>query len=318
MYRFSSIINPMKINGSYYEVNPNDNKLNNKVTNEDGSVEFVSAINPINKIEQDIKSSGVDININNANLQQIIEQIQSRQNIGIYSFIHFNGDTSKFKPSNKQIDDYITQKESEYEDTLAHNLTKAQRRQFIAEYSKKLKDEAPGVLLQKNVNDKVDSIVKDLISSNVTNFTILSTGDGVIEQAGAHSAMLNQSNITSTLGPCKVYILGKTMSNPESLETEKQKYILDDADVKTDEQESVEDDINVLQDAADGAVTNIEDTKNDQPADNLMQQIDDQSEQEPSQDINDPNKTGGSYEQLLSQFDALSEESKETNDNKSC
>jgi hypothetical protein len=59
MYRFSSTVNPMKINGSYYEVNPNDNKLNNKVTNEDGSVEFVSAINPINKIEQDIKSSGV-------------------------------------------------------------------------------------------------------------------------------------------------------------------------------------------------------------------------------------------------------------------
>ena len=51
MYRFSSTVNPMKINGSYYEVNPNDNKLNNKVTNEDGSVEFVSAINPINKIE---------------------------------------------------------------------------------------------------------------------------------------------------------------------------------------------------------------------------------------------------------------------------
>jgi hypothetical protein len=46
-------------------------------------------------------------------------------------------------------------------------------------------------LLQKNINDKVDSIVKDLISSNVTNFTILSTGDGVIEQAGAYSAMLN-------------------------------------------------------------------------------------------------------------------------------
>jgi hypothetical protein len=46
-------------------------------------------------------------------------------------------------------------------------------------------------LLQKNVNDKVDSIVKDLISSSVTNFTILSTGDGIIEQAGAHSAMLN-------------------------------------------------------------------------------------------------------------------------------
>jgi len=113
--------------------------------------------------------------------------------------------------------------------------------------------------LQKNVNDKVDSIVKDLISSNVTNFTILSTGDGVIEQAGAHSAMLNQSNITSVFGPCRVYILGKTMSNPESLKTEKQKYILDDVDVKTNEQENTEDDINVLQDAAGYAVTNVED-----------------------------------------------------------
>ena len=41
MYRFSSTVNPMKINGSYYEVNPNDNKLNNKVTNEDGSVELI-------------------------------------------------------------------------------------------------------------------------------------------------------------------------------------------------------------------------------------------------------------------------------------
>nr|DAN16633.1 MAG TPA: hypothetical protein [Bacteriophage sp.] len=101
MYRFSSTINPLKINGSYYEINPNDNKLNNKVTNEDGSVEFVSAINPINKIEQDIKNSGVDININNANLQQVVDQIQSRQNIGIYSFVHFNGDISKFKPSKK-------------------------------------------------------------------------------------------------------------------------------------------------------------------------------------------------------------------------
>ena len=113
--------------------------------------------------------------------------------------------------------------------------------------------------MQKNVNDRVDSIIKDLISSNVTNFTILSTGDGVIEQAGAHSAMLNQSNITSVFGPCRVYILGKTMSNPESLETEKQKYILDDADVKTDEHESTEDDINMLYDTAGDAVTNIED-----------------------------------------------------------
>lgn len=318
MYRFSSTVNPMKINGSYYEVNPNDNKLNNKVTNEDGSVEFVSAINPINKIEQDIKSSGVDININNANLQQVVEQIQSRQSIGIYSFIHFNGDTSKFEPSKKQIDDYTTQKESEYEDTLASDLTKAQRRQFIAEYSKKLKDEATDVLLQKNVNDKVDSIVKDLISSSVTNFTILSTGDGVIEQAGAHSAMLNQSNITSTLGPCRVYILGKTMSNPESLEAEKQKYILDDTDVKTDEQESTEDDINMLQDAADDAVTNIEDIQNAQSADDLLSQIEDQDKQESAPSVDNPNETAGSLDDLLSQIGALSEESKETNDNKSC
>lgn len=318
MYRFSSTINPLKINGSYYEVNPNDNKLNNKVTNEDGSVEFVSAINPINKIEQDIKSSGVDININNANLQQIVEQIQSRQSIGIYSFIHFNGDISKFEPSKKQVSDYITQKESEYEDTLASDLTKAQRRQFIAEYSKKLKDEAADVLLQKNVNDKVDSIVKDLLSSNVTNFTILSTGDGVIEQAGAHSAMLNQSNITSTLGPCRVYILGKTMSNPESLETEKQKYILDDVDVKTDEQESTEGDINMLYDAADDAVTNIEDIQNAKSADDLLSQIEDQSKQESTPGVDDPNKTAGSLDDLLSQIGDLSEESKETNDNKKC
>ena len=272
----------------------------------------------LNKIEQDIKSSGVDININNANLQQIVEQIQSRQSIGIYSFIHFNGDISKFEPSKKQISDYITQKESEYEDTLASDLTKAQRRQFIAEYSKKLKDEATDVLLQKNVNDKVDSIVKDLISSNVTNFTILSTDDGIIEQAGAHSAMLNQSNITSTLGPCRVYILGKTMGNPESLETEKQKYILDDVDVKTDEQEDTEDDISMLQDAADDAVTNIEDIQNAQSADDLLSQIEDQNKQESTPGVDNPNETAGSLDDLLSQISALSEESKETNDNKNC
>ena len=130
--------------------------------------------------------------------------------------------------------------------------------------------------------------------------------------------MLNQSNITSVFGPCRVYILGKTMSNPESLESEKQKYILDDVNVKTDEQEGIEDDINILYDTAGDAVTNIEDTKNVQSADDLIQQIDDQSEQEPYQDIGDPNKTGGSYKQLLSQFDALSEESKETSDNKNC
>ena len=318
MYRFSSTINPLKINGSYYEVNPNDNKLNNKVTNEDGSVEFVSAINPINKIEQDIKNSGVDININNANLQQVIEQIQSRQNIGIYSFIHFNGDTSKFKPSKKQISDYIAQKESEYEDTLATDLTKAQRRQFIAEYSKKLQDEAPDVLLQKNVNDKVDSIVKDLVSSNVTNFTVLSTGDGIIEQAGAYSAMLNQSNITSVLGPCRVYVLGKVMSNPESLETEKQKYVLDDVDVKTDEQESTEEYIDTLQNAADDAVTNIKDIQNAQSAEDLLSQIDQQDDAESTTVNENPEETAGSLDDLLSQIDALSEESKETNDNKNC
>lgn len=318
MYRFSSTINPLKINGSYYEVNPNDNKLNNKVTNEDGSVEFVSAINPINKIEQDIKNSGVDININNANLQQVIEQIQSRQNIGIYSFIHFNGDVSKFNPSKKQISDYINQKESEYEDTLATDLTKAQRRQFIAEYSKKLQDEAPDMLLQKNVNDKVDSIVKDLVSSNVTNFTILSTGDGVIEQAGAHSAMLNQVNITSVLGPCRVYVLGKVMSNPESLDAEKQKYIFDDVNVKTDEQESTEEYIDTLQNAADNAVTNIEDIQNAQSAEDLLSQIDQQDDAESTPVNENPDETAGSLDDLLSQIDALSEESKETNDNKNC
>lgn len=318
MYRFSSVVNPMKINGSYYEVNPNDNKLNNKVTNEDGSVEFVSAINPINKIEQDIKNSGVDININNANLQQVVEQIQSRQNIGIYSFVHFNGDISKFKPSKKQVSDYITQKESEYEDTLAPDLTKAQRRQFIAEYSKKLQDEAPDVLLQKNVNDRVDSIVKDLVSSNVTNFTILSTGDGIIEQAGAYSAMLNQANITSALGPCRVYILGKVMSNPESLQAEKQKYILDDIDVKTDEQESIEEDIDILQNAADDAVTNIDDVQNAQSAEDLLSQINEQDDTKSTPVSENPEETAGSLDDLLSQIDALSEESKETNDNKNC
>ena len=130
--------------------------------------------------------------------------------------------------------------------------------------------------------------------------------------------MLNQSNITSVFGPCRVYILGKTMSNPESLETEKQKYILDDADVKTDEQESTEDDINVLQNAADDAVANIEDTKNAQSSDSLMQQIDDQSEQESTPSIDNPNETAGSLDDLLSQVNALSEESKETNDNKNC
>lgn len=128
--------------------------------------------------------------------------------------------------------------------------------------------------------------------------------------------MLNQSNITSTLGPCRVYILGKTMSNPESLETEKQKYILDDADVKTDEQESTEDDINMLQDAADDAVTNIEDIQNAQSADDLLSQIEDQDKQESAPSVDNPNETAGSLDDLLSQIGALSEESKETNDNK--
>ncbi len=130
--------------------------------------------------------------------------------------------------------------------------------------------------------------------------------------------MLNQSNITSTLGPCRVYILGKTMSNPESLETEKQKYILDDTDVKTDEQESTEGDINMLQYAAGDAVTNIEDIQNAQSADDLLSQIEDQDKQEPAPSTDNPNETAGSLDDLLSQIGALSEESKETNDNKSC
>lgn len=121
--------------------------------------------------------------------------------------------------------------------------------------------------------------------------------------------MLNQSNITSTLGPCRVYILGKTMSNPDSLEAEKQKYILDDVDVKTDEQESTEDDINILQNAADDAVTN---------ADDLLSQIEDQDKQESTPGVDNPNETAGSLDDLLSQTGALSEESKETNDNKNC
>ena len=250
--------------------------------------------------------------------QQIVEQIQSRQSIGIYSFIHFNGDISKFEPSKKQVSDYITQKESEYEDTLASDLTKAQRRQFIAEYSKKLKDEAADALLQKNVNDKVDSIVKDLLSSNVTNYTTLSTDDAVIQQAGVQSAMINQNSVKITLGPCRVYILGKTMSNPESLETEKQKYILDDVDVKTDEQEGTEDDISMLQDAAGDAVTNIEDIQNAQSADDLLSQIEDQNKQESTPSVDDPNETAGRLDDLLSQMGAVSEESKETNDYKKC
>ena len=130
--------------------------------------------------------------------------------------------------------------------------------------------------------------------------------------------MLNQSNITSTLGPCRVYILGKTMSNPESLEAEKQKYILDDVDVKTDEQENTEDDISMLQNAADDAFTNIEDTKNTQSADDLLSQIKDQDKQESAPSVDNPNETAGSLDDLLSQIGALSEESKETNDNKNC
>ena len=122
----------------------------------------------------------------------------------------------------------------------------------------------------------------------------------------------------STLGPCRVYIFGKTMSNPESLEAEKQKYILDDADVKTDEQESTEGDINMLYDAADDAVTNIEDIQDAQSADDLLSQIEDQSKQEYTPGVDNPNETAGSLDDLLSQIGALSEESKETNDNKNC
>ena len=108
------------------------------------------------------------------------------------------------------------------------------------------------------------------------------------------------------------------MSNPESLEAEKQKYILDDVDVKTNEQESTEDDINMLQDAADDAVTNIEDIQNAQSADDLLSQIEDQDKQESAPSVDNPNETAGSLDDLLSQIGALSEESKETNDNKNC
>ena len=94
--------------------------------------------------------------------------------------------------------------------------------------------------------------------------------------------------------------------------------ILDDVDVKTNEQENTEDDINVLQDAADDAVTNIEDIQNAQSADDLLSQIEDQDKQEPAPSIDNPNETAGSLDDLLSQIDALSEESKETNDNKNC
>ena len=108
------------------------------------------------------------------------------------------------------------------------------------------------------------------------------------------------------------------MSNPESLETEKQKYILDDVDVKTNEQESTEGDINMLYDAADDAVTNIEDIQNAKSADDLLSQIEDQSKQESTSGVDNPNETAGSLDDLLSQISALSEESKETNDNKIC
>ena len=108
------------------------------------------------------------------------------------------------------------------------------------------------------------------------------------------------------------------MSNPESLEAEKQKYILDDTDVKTDEQENTEDDINMLYDAAGDAVTNIEDFQNAQSSDDLLSQIEDQNKQESTPGADNPNETAGSLDDLLSQIGALSEESKETNDNKNC
>ena len=88
------------------------------------------------------------------------------------------------------------------------------------------------------------------------------------------------------------------MSNPESLEAEKQKYILDDVDVKTNEQESTEDDINMLQDAADDAVTNIEDIQNAQSADDLLSQIQDQDKQESTPGVDNPNETAGSFANL--------------------
>lgn len=317
-YKFSSSIDPLKINGSYYEVNPNDNKLNNKITNVDGSVEFVSSINPISKIEQDIKNSGVDININEPNTAAVIEQLQSRQNIGLFSFIHFNGDVSEFKPSKKQISDYITQKESEYEDTLASDLTKAQRREFIAKYSRKLKKEASEALKQKNINDAVDSIIKDLLASNITNFTILSTGENQIEMAGAHSAMLNQSKITSVFGPCRVYALSKTLNNPESLEAEKQKYVLDDSEVKTEEQEQEEADISLLENTANDAASELEDMNDVQSADALLDALEEENDGNPSIDKENPEEVGGSMADLLAQFDALNNESEESEENKNC
>lgn len=317
-YRFSSSIDPLKINGSYYEVNPNDNKLNNKITNEDGSVEFVSSINPINKIEQDVKNSGVDININKPNTEAVIEQLQSRQNIGLFSFIHFNGDMSKFEPIKKQINDYITQKENEYEDTLAPDLTKAQRREFIAKYSGKLKEEAPGALKQKNINGAVDAIVKDLLASNITNFTILSTGEGRIEEAGIHSAMLNQSKMTSVFGPCRVYILNKIISNTELLEAEKQKYKLGDDEVKSEEQEQEEDDFSIMQNATEDSIADIEDIANAQSAEDLLAQIEDTEEPEGTTVEDNPEDVAGSMEDLLASVEALNEESKESDINKNC
>lgn len=317
-YRFSSSIDPLKINGSYYEVNPNDNKLNNKITNEDGSVEFVSSINPINKIEQDVKNSGVDININKPNTKAVVEQLQSRQNIGLFSFVHFNGDMSKFEPTKKQVNDYITQKGNEYEDTLAPNLTKAQRREFVAKYSGKLKEEAPEALKQKNINDAVDAIVKDLLASNITNFTILSTGDGRIEEAGVHSAMLNQSKITSVFGPCRVYMLNKIISNTELLEAEKQKYKLGDDEVKSEEQEQEEDDFSVMQNAAEDSVADMEDITNAQSAEDLLAYIEGTEEPEGATVEDNPEEVAGSIEDLLASVNALNEESKESDINKNC
>ena len=74
----------------------------------------------------------------------------------------------------------------------------------------------------------------------------------------------------------------------------------------------------MLYGAADDAVTNIEDIQNAQSADDLLSQIEDQNKQEYTPGVDSPNETAGSLDDLLSQISALSEESKETNDNKKC
>ena len=74
----------------------------------------------------------------------------------------------------------------------------------------------------------------------------------------------------------------------------------------------------MLQDAASDAIINTEDIQNAQSADDLLSQIEDQNKQESTPGVDNPNETAGSLDDLLSQIGALSEESKETNDNKKC